>query len=123
MDADVWWGARTYRLMAKVAVSQVSGEPEAIRRLQRSSARYFQRPDREGSTGGFFSNGWATTLRGNAVLRWEFRPGSTLFLVWTQDRNHTASTGDLRLDRDQQALFGAPADHIFQLKVSYWMGS
>jgi hypothetical protein len=26
------------------------------------------------------------SLRGNAVLRWEYRPGSTLYVVWQQDR-------------------------------------
>src|SRR5690606_2908004 len=37
------------------------------------------------------------SLRGNAVLRWEWRPGSTLYLVWQQDRSNEADVGDLRL--------------------------
>src|SRR5690606_37410579 len=47
------------------------------------------------------------SLRGNAVFRWEYRPGSTLYLVWTQDRNDTAAYGDVRLRRDGGELFRA----------------
>lgn len=61
------------------------------------------------------------SLRGNAVLRWEWRPGSTLYLVWQQDRSDEAAVGDLRLRRDQSALFRAPADNVLALKVSYWL--
>ncbi len=62
------------------------------------------------------------SLRGNAVLRWEFRPGSTMFLVWTQSRATTASRGTMDLDRDAGALFDAPAENIFLVKVNYWFG-
>ena len=61
------------------------------------------------------------SLRGNAVLRWEFIPGSTLYLVWTQDRNDTESVGDLRFGRDVDALFQAKPRNIFLLKVNYWL--
>lgn len=62
------------------------------------------------------------SLRGNAVFRWEYRPGSTLYLVWTQDRNDTAAYGDVRLRRDGGELFRARPDNIFLVKVSYWLG-
>ena len=62
------------------------------------------------------------SLRGNAVLRWEYLPGSTLFLVWTQDRSHTGPDGDLRFGRDRNALFDAKPTNIFLLKVNYWLG-
>jgi Domain of unknown function (DUF5916) len=62
------------------------------------------------------------SLRGNAVLRWEYRPGSTIYLVWTQDRSDTGPQGDLALDRDRRALFKAAPDNIFLIKVSYWLG-
>ncbi|UCC72303.1 MAG: carbohydrate binding family 9 domain-containing protein [Gemmatimonadota bacterium] len=61
------------------------------------------------------------SLRGNAVLRWEFHPGSTLYLVWTQSRSDTAPVGDMDFDRDVDALFDAHADNIFLLKVNYWL--
>ena len=62
------------------------------------------------------------SLRGNAVLRWEFHPGSTLFLVWTQQRSGQDGVGDLRLDRDLRALGTAHPANVFLVKVSYWFG-
>jgi hypothetical protein len=62
------------------------------------------------------------SLRGSAVLRWEYRPGSTVFFVWTQSRSGSASVGDLDLERDAHALFSAPSDNIFMVKFNYWMG-
>ncbi len=62
------------------------------------------------------------SLRGNAVLRWEYRPGSTVFLVWTRTSDDFASrTGDFDLTRDIDALFGAKADNIFLIKVNFWL--
>jgi hypothetical protein len=62
------------------------------------------------------------SLRGNAVLRWEFQPGSTLFLVWTQSRSAAADVGTMDFGRDLGALFDAPADNVFLVKVNYWLG-
>ena len=46
------------------------------------------------------------SLRGTAVLRWEWRPGSTLYLAWQQVRSdYAAGIGDFDFSRDQQALF------------------
>jgi hypothetical protein len=59
------------------------------------------------------------SLRGTVVLRWEYRPGSLLYFVWTQNRADYANPGDLRLGRDLGDLFSAPGDNIFLLKVSY----
>ncbi len=61
------------------------------------------------------------TLRGNAVFRWEYRPGSTLFFVWQQSREDEAAYGDFRLGRDRAALFSARPDNVFQVKVNYWL--
>ena len=62
------------------------------------------------------------SLRGTAVLRWEWRPGSTAYLVWTQTRSGSAPLGTLALGRDLSALGGLPSDNTFELKVSYWLG-
>ena len=59
------------------------------------------------------------SLRGTAVLRWEYRPGSTLFLVWTQNRSDESHPGDFALGRDLNDLFGAAGDNIFLLKFTY----
>jgi hypothetical protein len=62
------------------------------------------------------------SLRGNAVLRWEYRPGSTLYLVWQQRRFGTAVYGETQLLDDAQELWNIPPENVFALKVSYWWG-
>jgi hypothetical protein len=62
------------------------------------------------------------SLRGNAVLRWEYRPGSALFLVWTQQRDDFDGLGEFDLGRQARRTFDAPADNVFLVKVSYYMG-
>ena len=71
------------------------------------------------------------SLIGNAVLRWEWRPGSTLFLVWQQSRisslrgdgaNGTDPwIGGFGFGRDVGDMFATPADNIFVIKVNYWL--
>lgn len=61
------------------------------------------------------------SLRGNAVLRWEYLPGSTLYLVWTQSREDINSNGDFRFGKSMNNLFGVRPDNIFMLKLSYWL--
>ncbi len=62
------------------------------------------------------------SLVGNAVLRWEYRPGSTIFLVWQRQQRGRISQGDFDLGRDLDGLFAAPADDRFIVKVNYWLG-
>jgi hypothetical protein len=62
------------------------------------------------------------SLRGNAVLRWEFRPGSTLYVVWTHTRSDVEPIGTIDLGHDLHALMDAPADNVFLVKLSYWIG-
>jgi hypothetical protein len=62
------------------------------------------------------------SLRGNAVLRWEWRPGSTLYLAWQQERSDYAPyVGNFQMGRDRRALFNAQPDNVLVLKVSYWL--
>lgn len=61
------------------------------------------------------------SLRGNAVFRWEYRPGSVLYVAWTQSRFASAQLGDLDFGRDREALFGARPDNIFLVKASWWL--
>lgn len=62
------------------------------------------------------------SLRGNAVLRWEYRPGSTVFFVWTQERTGTDAVGTFDFNRARTALFRDRPTNIFQIKVNYWIG-
>ncbi len=60
------------------------------------------------------------SLRGTIVLRWEYRPGSTLYAVWTQNRvDDYSDPGDFRFGRDFGNLLRAPGDNIFMLKFTY----
>jgi hypothetical protein len=61
------------------------------------------------------------SLRGNAVLRWEWQPGSTLFLVWQQRRSGTVEDGSFEFGRDTRAIFGERADNTLVMKVNYWL--
>jgi hypothetical protein len=61
------------------------------------------------------------SLRGNAVFRWEYRPGSVLYVAWTQSRLSNASFGDLDFQRDRSALFATRPDNILLVKASWWL--
>ncbi|HET7460527.1 MAG TPA: DUF5916 domain-containing protein [Longimicrobium sp.] len=62
------------------------------------------------------------SLRGSAVLRWEYRPGSTLFFVWQQQRAASEGFGDFALGRDAGAIFREHPDNVFVIKASYYIG-
>jgi hypothetical protein len=62
------------------------------------------------------------SLRLNAVLRYEFRPGSAAYLVWTERRQDGRNPGDGSFGRDLSQLFGAPADDVLLLKIAWWFG-
>jgi Domain of unknown function (DUF5916)/Carbohydrate family 9 binding domain-like len=60
-------------------------------------------------------------FRSNAVLRWEYQPGSTIFLVWTQGRQDSESAyGTRTLRGDFRRLFDLHPDNTFLIKVSHW---
>ena len=61
------------------------------------------------------------SLRGNAVLRWEYRPGSVLYLVWTQQRTDAEASGDLRFGPSTRRLLDAHANDIFLVKATYYL--
>jgi len=88
-------------------------------------AAYRLDPDRDPATPGFafaspdFS---VRSLRGNAVLRWEYRPGSTLFLVWQQERGGPGIPGEFLLSRDLGDVFRERPDNVFVVKATWWMG-
>jgi hypothetical protein len=58
----------------------------------------------------------------NAVVRWEYRPGSVLYLVWQQGRyQDDRNIGDFRATRDYGDLFGTVPSNTFLIKASYWV--
>jgi len=60
------------------------------------------------------------SLRGNMVLRWEFRPGSTIYLVWTQNGSESENLGDFEFGHSLSRLVDLRLDNIFLIKFSYW---
>jgi hypothetical protein len=61
------------------------------------------------------------SLRGNAVLRWEYRPGSVLYVAWTQERTDYEALGDLRFGPATRRLLDAQANDIFLVKATYYL--
>jgi len=58
----------------------------------------------------------------NAVVRWEYRPGSTLFVVWQQGRlNDRVNGRGFEFARDYRDLFRAHPDNTVLVKVAYWL--
>jgi hypothetical protein len=62
------------------------------------------------------------SLRLNAVFRWEPRPGSAFYAVWTRQQQDSTNPGGFALGRDTSAMFSAPGDDIFLVKLAYWIG-
>jgi hypothetical protein len=62
------------------------------------------------------------SLRGNAVLRWEFMPGSAFYLAWTQQRTDDEPLGSFDVGPAARRLFRTPADNILLAKVTYYLG-
>ena len=60
-------------------------------------------------------------FRSNMVLRWEYKPGSELFLVWTSARDESSSLGRFDLAGDFRSLLAAPASNVFIVKISHWL--
>lgn len=61
------------------------------------------------------------SLRGNAVLRWEYLPGSTLFFAWTHGRQDSRDPGDFFFRRDFGNLFRSEPENVFLVKIAYWL--
>jgi hypothetical protein len=55
------------------------------------------------------------------VLRWEYRPGSALFVVWQQGRDGFLPGGDFDFNRDVSGAFTSPATNLFLVKITRWI--
>jgi hypothetical protein len=61
-------------------------------------------------------------LRGNAVLRWEYQPGSSLFFVWSQQREVELDAANFGVANQVGRAFADPGRHVFLIKYSRWIG-
>jgi hypothetical protein len=90
-----------------------------------TTRRYTLDPDGTGPAASFSfddPNFTSRSLRGTSVLRWEYRPGSTLFFVWTQQRAGSSKFGDYEFSRDARAMLADRPDNVFLVKATYWLG-
>ncbi|GJQ31466.1 MAG: hypothetical protein HBSAPP04_03050 [Ignavibacteriaceae bacterium] len=63
------------------------------------------------------------SLRLNLIYRWEFLPGSTLFLVWSHDRTNFDDPGQFQLGRSFANLMDSESNNIFMAKITYWFNA
>ncbi|MCE9602568.1 MAG: carbohydrate binding family 9 domain-containing protein [Gemmatimonadetes bacterium] len=95
-------------------VRQISGTPEA----ERYADRFVPYVPPAGSPEAFKFE----QLRANAVVRWEFQPGSTLFVVWQHGKE--SFSDDPRTQpwtKDYRELFDRQPDNTFLIKMAYWL--
>lgn len=63
------------------------------------------------------------SLRLNLIYRWEFLPGSTLFLVWSHDRTNFDDPGQFQLGKSFSNLMNSESNNIFMAKITYWFNA
>jgi Domain of unknown function (DUF5916)/Carbohydrate family 9 binding domain-like len=61
------------------------------------------------------------SFRTTNVLRWEYKPGSTLFIVWQQARQNDDVAGSFRFGRDFRDIFRSAPRNVFLVKLAYWL--
>ncbi len=61
-------------------------------------------------------------LRSTLVIRWEYRPGSTVFAIWSHGRTSSIVDGRFRLGNDVSSLADTEGENIVMVKANYWIG-
>jgi hypothetical protein len=61
-------------------------------------------------------------LRSTIVIRWEYRPGSTVFAIWSHGRTSSIVDGRFRLGNDVSSLLDTEGENIVMVKANYWIG-
>ena len=61
------------------------------------------------------------SFRTTNVLRWEFQPGSAIFVVWQQSREDEREDGNFQFGRDYGRLFSTPSRNTLLVKVAHWL--
>ena len=113
------------RTLAKVVYGKDVGTISRTSATSTSRATYTVDPDGAGPAHPFTfgdPNFAYRSLIGNAVLRWEYRPGSTVYFVWTQNRFGNSSVGNFDFTRDRNLLMRDRPTNVFQIKFNYWLG-
>ena len=92
-------------------------------KLNSDNNRWEVDENRDDITDYYFSNDNFNFMqfRSNLVFRWEYKPGSALYLVWSQGRTESTSYGDFLPLSDFKDLYNKHPQDIFLLKVSYML--
>jgi hypothetical protein len=70
---------------------------------------------------GSYDYNWSE-MNSMLLIRWEYNPGSTLYLVWTRSRpDYDPNANNLDFSRDFDRLFSRGATNVFLVKTSYWL--
>ncbi len=97
-------------------VRQLSATPRAAQYDDRYAP--YDNPAVTGDPGGFNFK----EFQSNLVFRWEYRPGSTLFVVWNEGRQgYLPQQGTANVDGDIRNLFSLHPENTILVKMSYWM--
>ena len=105
-------GSDQLRIYGTDAGSGISYDAREKRYQVEDERGSFTLPDRDFHT---------LSFRSNVVLRWEWVRGSTLFLVWSQNRAASEINRALIAPRDLLDSFDASGDNFIALKISYWI--
>jgi hypothetical protein len=117
---------RGYRELAKprsYSFLDYAASASALIAYDGTARRYLVDPDRSGPGAPFtFDNPDfnVKSLRVNGVFRWEFRPGSTFYAVWTRQQTDNSRPGESSLGRDTGALLSSAGDDVILVKFAYW---
>ena len=117
---------RNYRELAKPQsydFLDYASSPSAQLAYDRTARRFTVDPDRDGPGAPFtFDNPEfnVKSLRVNGIFRWEFRPGSAFYAVWTRQQTDNSRPGEFNLGRDARALFSSAGDDVVLVKFAYW---
>jgi hypothetical protein len=103
-------GARIRRLYGTGGTT-ITLQPDGSRRVTDGAAAFTVRN----------SDFNVRSFRSNVVLRWEYRAGSTLYLVWQQDRRAAETIGDRVGITDMFRSLTAPGSNFFAVKMSFWL--
>jgi hypothetical protein len=111
-----------FKEFAKAMTFDFNVYGEGASTLTYADGLYTADPDGDGPSAAFsFRNPDFNlkSLRGTVVLRWEYRPGSMLYFVWTQLRADQGNPGDFEFWRDMGDMLRAPGANVFLVKFSY----
>lgn len=111
-----------FRRVADARAADPAARFEAIDVVPVGPGEYEGDLDADGTTDRFADPDFGyRQFRSNVVMRWEFRPGSTLYLAWSQGRTQQTGVGAFDPWRDTRSLFSARPEDALMVKVSYWM--